>query len=81
LRDPAPAYYAHRFTSDLVQTGVAVAASIAAYDANRVRKHELTRPDKEDDRVRHMEALNAQTGPVLAAYPAARSTHFLRVPR
>ena len=72
VRDPAPAYYVYRFTvGDLVQTGVAVAASIAAYDANRVRKHELTRPDKEDDRVRHMEALNAQTGPVLAAYPAA----------
>ena len=71
VRDPAPAYYVYRFTvGDLVQTGVAVAASIAAYDANRVRKHELTRPDKEDDRVRHMEALNAQTGPVLAAYPA-----------
>ncbi len=72
VRDPAPAYYVYRFTlGDLVQTGVAVAASIAAYDANRVRKHELTRPDKEDDRVRHMEALNAQTGPVLAAYPPA----------
>ena len=39
-----------------------------------------TRPDKEDDRVRHMEALNAQTGPVLAAYPrgAARSTRCSR---
>jgi uncharacterized protein (DUF1015 family) len=72
VRDAAPAYYVYRFTlGDLVQTGVAVAASIAAYDANRVRKHELTRPDKEDDRVRHMEALNAQTGPVLAAYPAS----------
>jgi uncharacterized protein (DUF1015 family) len=72
VRDAAPAYYVYRFTAaDLVQTGVAVTASLAAYDANRVRKHELTRPDKEDDRVRHMEALNAQTGPVLAAYPAA----------
>jgi uncharacterized protein (DUF1015 family) len=72
VRDAAPAYYVYRFTlGDLVQTGVAVTASIAAYDANRVRKHELTRPDKEDDRVRHMEALNAQTGPVLAAYPSA----------
>ena len=71
-RDAVPAYYVYRFTlGDLVQTGVAVTASMAAYDANRVRKHELTRPDKEDDRVRHMEALNAQTGPVLAAYPAA----------
>jgi uncharacterized protein (DUF1015 family) len=72
VRDAAPSYYVYRFTLDgLVQTGVAVVASIQAYDANRVRKHELTRPDKEDDRVRHMEALNAQTGPVLAAYPSA----------
>jgi uncharacterized protein (DUF1015 family) len=72
VRDPAPAYYVYRLAGgDLVQTGVAVAASMRAYEANRIRKHELTRPDKEDDRVRHMEALNAQTGPVLAAYPAA----------
>jgi uncharacterized protein (DUF1015 family) len=52
------------------QTGVAVAASIAAYEQNRVRKHELTRPDKETDRVRNMASLNAQTGPVLSAYRA-----------
>jgi uncharacterized protein (DUF1015 family) len=72
VRDPAPAYYVYRLTiGDLVQTGVAVAASMQAYETNRIRKHELTRPDKEDDRVRHMEALNAQTGPVLAAYAAA----------
>jgi uncharacterized protein (DUF1015 family) len=72
VRDTAPAYYVYRMTAgELVQTGVAVVASIAAYQANRVRRHELTRPDKEDDRVRHMQALNAQTGPVLAAYPAA----------
>jgi uncharacterized protein (DUF1015 family) len=71
VRDGAPAYYVYRMScGELVQTGVAVAASIAAYEANRVRRHELTRPDKEDDRVRHMEALNAQTGPVLAAYPS-----------
>jgi phospho-2-dehydro-3-deoxyheptonate aldolase len=36
---------------------------------NRIRKHEFTRPDKEDDRVRQIEALNAQTGPVLLAHP------------
>jgi uncharacterized protein (DUF1015 family) len=46
------------------------AASVADYDTNRIRKHEFTRPDKEDDRVRQIEALNAQTGPVLLAYPA-----------
>ena len=70
-RDEVPAFYVYRITmGDHVQTGLAAAASIADYDANRIRKHELTRPDKEDDRVRHMEALNAQTGPVLVAYPA-----------
>jgi uncharacterized protein (DUF1015 family) len=73
-RDTAPAYYVYRLAAGgRVQTGIAVTASIAAYRANRVRRHEHTRPDKEDDRVRHMEALNAQTGPVLAAYPAARA--------
>jgi uncharacterized protein (DUF1015 family) len=72
VRDPAPCYYAYRLSiRGHVQTGVAVTASIAAYEANRIRKHELTRPDKEDDRVQHMQALNAQTGPVLAAYPDA----------
>ncbi|MGH8702659.1 MAG: DUF1015 domain-containing protein [Burkholderiales bacterium] len=72
VRDPTPGYYAYRLAvGGHVQTGVAGAASIAAYEANRIRKHELTRPDKEDDRVRHMEALNAQTGPVLATYPDA----------
>jgi uncharacterized protein (DUF1015 family) len=38
--------------------------------ANRIRRHELTRPDKENDRVRNIDALNAQTGPVLLAYRA-----------
>ncbi|HEX5048281.1 MAG TPA: DUF1015 family protein, partial [Gammaproteobacteria bacterium] len=41
-----------------------------AYDANRIRRHELTRPDKENDRVRNIATLNAQTGPVLLAYRA-----------
>ena len=52
------------------QTGIVAAASVAAYDEGRIRRHEFTRPDKEDDRVRQIEALNAQTGPVLLAHPA-----------
>jgi uncharacterized protein (DUF1015 family) len=43
-------------------------ASVTDYDSNRIRKHEFTRPDKEDDRVRQIEALNAQTGPVFLTY-------------
>ncbi|HQR02488.1 MAG: DUF1015 domain-containing protein [Proteobacteria bacterium] len=70
-RDEAPCYYAYRLVmGSHQQTGLVVAASIAHYDSNRIRKHEFTRPDKEDDRVRQIGALNAQTGPVLLAYPA-----------
>ena len=70
-RDGAPCYYAYRLTmGGHVQTGIVVAASVAAYETNRIRKHELTRQDKEDDRVRQVEAVNAHTGPVLLAHPA-----------
>jgi uncharacterized protein (DUF1015 family) len=69
LRDAEPMYYVYRMATDgRSQTGVAMTASVRAYDANRVRRHELTRPDKEQDRVRHIEAVNAQTGPVLCAF-------------
>lgn len=71
-RDDQPCYYAYRLQMGThVQTGLVAAASVADYDSNRIRKHEFTRPDKEDDRVRQIEALDAQTGPVLLAYPAA----------
>ena len=71
MRDESPCYYVYRLVmGDHVQTGLVAAASVADYDANRIRKHEFTRPDKEDDRVRQIDALNAQTGPVLLAYPS-----------
>lgn len=71
-RDITPCYYAYRLIMDgHQQTGLAAAANVADYDTNRIRRHEFTRPDKEDDRVRHIEALNAQTGPALLAYPHA----------
>ncbi|TCS71501.1 uncharacterized protein (DUF1015 family) [Sulfuritortus calidifontis] len=70
-QDDQACYYAYRIImKDHVQTGLVAAASVADYDTNRIRKHEFTRPDKEDDRVRQIEALNAQTGPVLLAYPS-----------
>ncbi|MFN0040483.1 MAG: DUF1015 domain-containing protein [Burkholderiales bacterium] len=72
-RDKAPAFYAYRLVmGEHVQTGVVAAASVEAYDTQRIRKHEFTRPDKEDDRVRQISALNAQTGPVLLAHPDHR---------
>ena len=72
VRDARPRYYVYRLTwRDRVQTGLAAVASIADYETNRIRKHELTTPVKEDDRVRQIEAINAQTGPVMIAYPDA----------
>jgi uncharacterized protein (DUF1015 family) len=72
IREARPAYYVYRLTwNDRVQTGVAGTASLADYATNRVRKHELTTPVKEQDRVDQIEAVNAQTGPVMAGYPPA----------
>jgi uncharacterized protein (DUF1015 family) len=71
-RDPARCYYVYRLTMGAhVQTGLVAAASVADYDTNRIRKHEFTQLDKENDRVRQIEALNAQTGPVMLGYPNA----------
>ncbi|MDV3238958.1 MAG: DUF1015 family protein [Gammaproteobacteria bacterium] len=69
VQDERPYYYVYQLQmGEHVQTGLVAVASVADYDTNRIRKHEFTRPDKEDDRVRQIDALNAQTGPVLLAY-------------
>jgi uncharacterized protein (DUF1015 family) len=71
-RDETPCYYIYRLTwRGHVETGLAAVASVAAYASNRIRKHELTTIAKEDDRVRQIEAVNAETGPVMLAYPTA----------
>lgn len=69
MRDAKACYYVYRLVmGGHQQTGLVVSASVADYDTNRIRKHEYTRPDKEDDRVRQIDALNAQTGPVFLTY-------------
>ncbi len=69
VRDAEPHYYVYRLRmGEHEQTGIVLTASVAAYAANRIRRHEFTRPQKEDDRVRQISALNAQTGPVLLTY-------------
>lgn len=82
IRDSADCYYVYRLSMPVagslhIQTGLVAVASVAEYDTNRIRKHEYTRPDKEDDRVRQIEALNAQTGPVLLAYPESAAADAL----
>jgi len=51
-----------------VQIGLVAGASVDDYQKDIIKKHELTRPDKEEDRMRHIETLNAQSGPVFLAY-------------
>lgn len=67
--DSSPTYYVYKLVmGEHQQVGLVAAASVADYDTNRIRKHEFTRPEKEDDRVRQIDALNAQTGPVFLTY-------------
>lgn len=70
-QDPQPCLYLYRqVMGSHSQTGLVAVASCKEYLDGDIRKHELTRPDKEDDRVRHIETLNAQTGPAFLTYRA-----------
>lgn len=71
-RAPADALYVYREESGgRAQTGVVAAVSVDAYARGDIRRHEKTRPDKVEDRVRHMEAARAHTEPVFLMYRAA----------
>jgi uncharacterized protein (DUF1015 family) len=68
--EPALYFYKLRMGTH-EQTGLAACYSVDEYDTDLVKKHEKTRPDKEDDRTRHITELRAQTGPVFLAYKAS----------
>ena len=77
-QDSAPAFYLYRqIMGSHSQVGLVAAASCDDYLKGIIRKHEFTRPDKEDDRVRHIETLNAQTGPVFLVYKAQEAMDAL----
>jgi len=68
-QDQSDHFYVYKLVmGEHTQVGLVTIASVADYDTNRIRKHEYTRPDKEDDRVRNIDTLNAQTGPVFLTY-------------
>ncbi len=72
LREPVPALYLYRQRmGDHVQTGLVAGASVDEYEADLIKKHEHTRRVKEDDRTRHVDALNANTGPVFLTYKSS----------
>jgi uncharacterized protein (DUF1015 family) len=73
-QDAEPCFYLYRqVMGQHSQVGVVAAASCQEYLAGFIRRHELTRPDKEDDRLRHIETLQAQTGPVFLVYRASQA--------
>jgi len=70
-REKEPALYLYRQRmGHHVQTGLVAGASVDEYEADLIKKHEHTRPVKEDDRTHHVDALNANTGPVFLTYRA-----------
>jgi uncharacterized protein (DUF1015 family) len=67
--DPTRNFYVYKQVwGDHVQVGLVAAASCQDYLDDIIKKHELTRIDKENDRMRHIETLGAQTGPVFLTY-------------
>ena len=64
-------YYIYELTMNgRVQDGLVACASIDDYLNGTIKKHENTREEKERDRIRHVDACNAQTGPIFLAYRA-----------
>ena len=69
VQDRWKSYYLYELTMDgRSQTGIVGCASIDDYDSGVIRKHENTREEKELDRIRHVDACDAQTGPIFLAY-------------
>jgi uncharacterized protein (DUF1015 family) len=78
-RDESPSFYFYRqIMEHHSQTGLVAAVSVQEYDAGLIKKHEFTRPEKENDRVRHIMALNAQVGPVFLTYPDSKELNCLQ---
>lgn len=71
IQDDKPCYYIYQLTMDgRTQTGICACASIEDYENGVIKKHENTRAEKEQDRIRHVDTCNAQTGPIFLAYRA-----------
>lgn len=78
VTDPTMCYYIYELTMDgRTQTGIVACASIDDYLGNVIKKHENTRADKEEDRIRHVDTCNAQTGPIFLAYRRNETIHSI----
>ena len=71
IQDNEEFYYVYELTMDgRSQTGIVAVASIDDYANSVIKKHENTRAEKEQDRIRHVDTCSAQTGPIFLAYKA-----------
>lgn len=69
ITEEKPCYYIYELTMDgRTQTGIAACAAIDDYLNGVIKKHENTREEKEQDRIRHVDVCDAQTGPIFLAY-------------
>ena len=78
IQDKKPCFYVYRqIMGKHQQIGLVAGASVEDYENNIIKKHELTRADKEEDRLKHVNTLNAQTGPVFLTYKASKEVDLL----
>ena len=71
FQDASPCFYIYQITmGSHTQLGLMLGASVDEYEKGFIKKHELTRRDKEDDRAHHVDILNANSGPVMLSYHA-----------
>lgn len=69
IEENQPCYYVYQLVMNgRSQTGLVCGSSVDDYENGIIKKHELTRPDKEADRIHHMQTIRAQTGNVFLAY-------------
>lgn len=69
FREESPKLYIYRQQmGEVIQTGIVGCASADDYMNGVIKRHELTRADKEEDRIRHVDTCNANTGPIFLAY-------------
>ncbi len=76
VRDPSPLLYLYEQSMMIngkihSQLGVMAGVSVDEYQSGKIKKHEFTRADKEADRTRHVDKLNANTGPIFLTYRAS----------
>jgi uncharacterized protein (DUF1015 family) len=74
IQDEEPSLYVYRLQMDTqIQTSIVATCSIDEYDTDLIKKHEKTRPDKENDRTRHIVTTKAQTGLIFLCYRETES--------